>query len=42
MTAGEPVVVAARARYVNMVQAGVSVTTLLLIVAKAMATLSGV
>ncbi|HYS97633.1 MAG TPA: hypothetical protein VEM94_04475 [Candidatus Dormibacteraeota bacterium] len=34
-------VLSARAKYVNMVQAGVSVTTLLLIVAKAMATLSG-
>jgi len=35
-------VLSARAKYVNMVQAAVSVTTLLLIVAKAMATLSGV
>jgi hypothetical protein len=35
-------VLSARAKYVNMVQAVVSVTTLLLIVAKAMATLSGV
>jgi hypothetical protein len=34
-------VLSARAKYVNMLQAGVSVTTLLLIVAKAMATLSG-
>ena len=34
-------VLSARAKYVNMVQAAVSVTTLLLIVAKAMATLSG-
>jgi uncharacterized membrane protein len=35
-------VLTARAKYVNMLQAWVSVTTLLLIVAKAMATLSGV
>jgi hypothetical protein len=35
-------VLSARAKYVNMVQAGISVTTLLLIVAKAMATISGV
>jgi len=34
-------VLSARAKYVNMLQAAVSVTTLLLIVAKAMATLSG-